>query len=376
MGKIAVFTVFRNTNYGAVLQAYALTRVLGKLTGRETFLIDFIPDNVTNLMHNGILYHGRHGRKSINAKSLKKAVLNLVNFTGTVARTRVFLDFISRHLPVHPHPFFSGDPIHLEGFDCAFVGSDQIWNPGVVKKFHDAYFGITAPKLERVVAYAPSFGKSSFSEAEMGELARKLENVDVLSCREEQGCRLVERLTGRHVEQIADPTFLLSRDEWQALADGNCRLPGRYVLVYSLKFDKWLMEQALAKARAEGAEVVLLGAGDGIPHCIPPRGVRYEKAFGPRQFIAAFSRADFVFTDSFHGSVFSVLFGKRFVVRALGENGQRMDNLGAVLGIGDRVFREKDRLPDVGIPIDYGSVYRKVEALRLKAEQFITASVQ
>lgn len=367
MGKIAVFTVFRNTNYGAVLQACALTRVLRQLSGQEVFLIDYIRDQNTNLMHNGIVFHGRHGRKTINLQSLKKTVKSLANYSGTVKRTREFLKFIDARLPIFPHPFYAGDPIRLDGFDCCFLGSDQIWNPGIVRKFHDAYFGFTTPRLGRVVAYAPSLGRITFNEKEKLELARKLENVDVLSCREKNSCVFLEQLTGRRVAQVLDPALLLTCGEWNEYGDANCKLPPKYVLVYSLQFDKWLMNQAMEFARAKGLEVLLLGRGNGIP----PRGVRYERAFGPGQFLSAVSHAECVYTDSYHGNVFSVVFGKRFVVRAHGEKGQRMESLCGALGLSSRVFREPKDIPDIGMPIDYRTVHACLAELRKASLDYI-----
>jgi hypothetical protein len=372
MGKIAVFTVFRNTNYGAVLQAYALTRVLRLLSGEEVFLIDYIRDQNTNLMYNGIVFHGKHGRKTVNLQSLKKAFKSLLNYSGTVERTNVFNRFIGECLPVLPHSFFAGDAIRLDGFDCGFVGSDQIWNPELLRGFHDAYFGITTPKLGRVVAYAPSLGKTEFSEGEMRELARKLENVDTLSCREEKGCRFLEQLTGRHVEQVLDPTMLLTADEWKEVADGGCRFPDQYVLVYSLKSDKWLLEQAMKHARVQGKKVLLLAKGDGHP----PKGVRYERAYGPAQFISAVSHADCVFTDSFHGTAFSILFGKKFIVRTHGKNGERMKNICGMLGFGERVFRNAEDIPDIEGDIDYATAHGRLEGLRTRSLEYIVRNLR
>ena len=371
MGKIAVFTVFRNTNYGAVLQSYASTTFLKRLTGEDVYLIDYIRNQNTNLMHHGIVYYGRHGEKSINKTSLKKFSKSMMNYGGTFARARVFSEFINGILPVYPQEFFDGDKIVLEGFDYYFLGSDQIWNPDIMKGFHDAYFGITESHPKKIIAYAPSLGKLSFSEDEREVLAEKLTNVDALSCREVDSCRYLEELTGKDVKCVIDPTLLLNREDWLHISDRNAELPENYILVYSLRFDRQLMSIALEKAKETGAKVILLGTGEGVPD----KGILYKRAFGPAQFITSISKASYVFTDSFHGTAFSILFGKQFVVRANGEKGQRMESICGLLGLRQRTFREFQELPDIDEKIDYDAVYDRLAELRKESVRYIQESI-
>ena len=370
MRNIAVFTVFRNTNYGAVLQAYALTHKLHSLTGRNVYLIDYIRDQNTNLMHNGIIYHGKHGKKSINAKSIKKLLLNILNFSGTVSRTNRFRDFIEKHLWIYQKPFYSGDSIELKDFDTAFLGSDQIWNPTLLKGFHDPYFGIVDSDMNRVVAYAPSLGKKTFNAEEQEELKQKLKNVDILSCREEDSCEFLRELTKREVTCVLDPTFLFDRAEWENIMDRECKLPDKYVLVYTLRFDQQLIRLAQEKARAINAKVVVLGSGTGKISS-DMKGVLHEKAFGPQQFIATVAKASCVFTDSFHGTAFSIIFRKNFIVRAREEKGQRMEHLCRILRLNRRVFRSFEHAVDVEEPIDYEQVYSALNDLRTESIQYI-----
>jgi hypothetical protein len=371
-GRSAVFTVFRNTNYGAVLQSYASTTFLKRLTGEDVFLIDYIRNQNTNLMHNGLIYYGKHGKKSINKKSIKKFARSITNYEGTVARTKTFSSFIENVLPVFPQKFFTDDKIVLDGFDYYFLGSDQIWNPDIMKGFHDAYFGITETKPKKIIAYAPSLGKQSFSKDEQAVLVEKLKNIDALSCREVDSCKFLEELTGKEVRCVVDPTLLLDREDWQQISDTNTKLPDKYVLVYSLRFDRQLMKAAQEKANEIGEKVVLLGTGKGKPD----KGIIYKRAFGPAQFITAINKASYVYTDSFHGTVFSILFGKQFVVRANGEKGQRMESLCGLLGLKHRSFREIQELPDIDEIINYDTVYGRLAALREQSIQYLKENIE
>ena len=367
MGKIAVFTVFRNTNYGAVLQSYASTFFLKQLTGDEVYLIDYVRDQNTNLMHNSIIYYGKHEKKCINKNSIKKFVKSIMNYEGTVRRTSVFLSFIDKVLPVYPQKFFTDDKIILDGFNYYFLGSDQIWNPDIMKGFHDAYFGITESKPKKVIAYAPSLGKLSFSKDEQTILVEKLKRIDALSCREVDSCKYLEKMTGREVKCVVDPTLLLDREEWLKISDEKIILPDNYIFVYSLRLDRQLINVAKEKAKEIGAMVIFLGTGEGNPG----DGVVYKKAFGPAQFITSIKKASYVYTDSFHGTVFSILFGKQFVVRANGEKGQRMESLCGLLGLKQRTFREIQDLPDIDEKIDYNMAYNRLAELKRQSIQFI-----
>ena len=372
MAKIAIFTVFRNTNYGAVLQSYASTTILKRLTGAEVFLVDYIRNQNTNLMHNGFIYYGKHGKKSINGKSIKKFVNSITNYAGTAARTRVFLHFIENTLPVYPKQFFTGDKIILDGFDYYYLGSDQIWNPDIMRDFHDAYFGITETKPKKIIAYAPSLGRITFSKDEQAILQEKLKNIDALSCREVDSCKYLEELTGKEVRCVVDPTLLLDREDWQQISDTNTKLPDKYVLVYSLRFDRQLMNAAQKKANEIGVKVVLLGTGKGKPD----KSIIYKRAFGPAQFITTINKASYVYTDSFHGTVFSILFGKQFVVRANGEKGQRMESLCGLLGLKHRSFRDIQDIPDIDEMINYDTVYGRLAALREQSIQYLKENIE
>lgn len=371
MSNIAVFTVFRNTNYGAVLQAYALTHTLKKITGKDVYLIDYIRDQNTNLMHNGIVFYGKHGKKTVNQKSLKKLIKSLLNFEGTVRRTSNFKKFIKTELNVFPQKFYDGDSIKLDGFEYYFLGSDQIWNPTLLCGFHDAYFGITENKVKRVIAYAPSLGKITFSDDEEKELTKKLQNVDILSCREENGCEFLKNVTKKNVECVLDPTLLIKAEEWELLSDKMCKLPSKYVLVYTFKFDKDMIQKAIEKAKSIGGKVILLGNGAGKVE----KDFLYMRAFGPKQFISTISKAEYVYTDSFHGTAFSILFNKQFVVMAHEEKGQRMENLCKLLDLESRVYRSVDVIPEIDDKIDYKKVNEKLASLRKHSLTFIKNSI-
>lgn len=372
MGCIVTFTVFRNTNYGALLQAYALQKTLIQIQERPVYLIDYIRDENTNLMHNGVLFYGRHRKKTINCRSLKKACKSVLNYYGTVVRTKQFQKFVREYLAVYPVEFYSDDSIYIDNLEYILLGSDQIWNPDITHGFQKQYFGVTNSKPRKVIAYAPSIGKLTFSESEKNQLNELLQNVDVLSCREQQSCEILEKLSGRNVTCVLDPTLLLERDAWERIIDYSCDLPPKYILVYSLRNDQNLTQAAVEKAQKAGCVVIFLGNGHGKR----PKGAIYCKAFGPQQFLAAISGAEYVYTDSFHGTVFSIIFHKKFVTKANGEKGQRMEDLCNKLMLGDRVYRDNNKQPEIDSEINYQEIDKKLLQYRDESVKYIRKSLE
>lgn len=363
----AIFTLFNNHNYGAVLQAYALRTVTEELTQQPTVLVNYIRDPNTNLMHIGPIYHGVHGRLSVNSASLKKLKSHFTNFQGSVVRILRCRSFIRRHLAV-TKPFYTGDPICLPGTDYYFLGSDQIWNLRLMKGFHDAYFGITADKPKKVIAYAPSMGNHlRLTDEEAAEMKRRLQNVDVLSSRESDAAALLSELTGRDVACVIDPTLLLTAEQWDAVASRTVRLPAHYVLVYSLDCNEELLNAARRKAEELGCSVLLLSSPTRIV-----KGVDQRRGYGPAEFLAAVRSADHIFTNSFHGTVFSINYHRPFTVKADGDHGIRMRSICSQLHLESRYLETGDFSSE----LDFSEADRRLQTLRDAAMRYLQDALQ
>lgn len=206
-------------------------------------------------------------------------------------------------------------PEDLSGkFDYFVVGSDQVWKPD--ENGLEIYLLSFADKSKRI-ALAASFGYSDISCGSEPIFQKYLPEMPFISVREKTGQDIIRRLTSREVPVLIDPTMFLSRSKWLELTRPSVNKPKtNYVLLYFLgKLSKheirWIDNFAKSKKL-----------------CL--YDLNMDSKAGPREFVDAINNADFVFTDSFHGAVFSILMETPFLVfeRKLGEKMHtRLNNL-------------------------------------------------
>lgn len=369
-GKIAIATVFRNTNYGAVLQAYALSSVLEKLTKQQVFLIDYVKDSTLNLFNYNLFHTAKDGKKYISKDSVKQYIKGIIYPEGTKKRLKNFEGFFDEYLNISEKAYLEGTDIILKDVEFIFLGSDQIWNPYVMHGLHDVYFGMTKENTEKVIAYAPSVGMLEFPEEWKKDFGERLTHVDVLSVREACNVETIEKITGRHTECVLDPTMLMNAEEWHSFATAGKIGNDPYVLVYALTQDAEIIREAREMAAKMNCRVVMLSSGMGTA----PKGVWYYRDCGPREFIYAIEHAQMVFTDSFHGTVFSLLFHKMFYTWPIGQRGERIYNLCSEMGVSSRIVDEKNKNLCQEL-IDFENAEQKLEQLRKKSIQYIVDAI-
>ena len=182
-----------------------------------------------------------------------------------------------------------------------------MWNPEFEGRIDSAFFLKFAPDTARKVAYASSFGKGSLSDIEAAEVKRLLSRYDYISVREKSGKEIVTNL-GLDAEYLLDPTFLLDGNEWRTFF--NKRLvKEEYVLVYQLNPNPKLLEIANRIAKEHNLKVVKFSRD-----VVKKAGVDINMAFQrPEYFVSMIANADYIVTDSFHGTLFAINFNIPFV---------------------------------------------------------------
>lgn len=254
-----------------------------------------------------------------------------------------------------------------QSYDWFVVGSDQVWNPhfmGVAAPLPYVVYLAFVPG-DRRLAIAPSFGVAQLSPEE-GELAaRYLKEFRFLSVREEDGKALIKKLTSLDCPVIPDPTLLVEPTFWEELAGKNCGTDGDYVLAYFLG--------TVSPARRAFIQDY---AGQAGKRVIWLNDLEHPEtyAWGPEQFLAAIRGCGALFTDSFHGCVFSLVFRRQFF--ALRREGRTEDMSGRIatllnmVGLEDRAVADGDPLPFVITPERFEQVhqalaYRRAESTAL-----------
>lgn len=219
----------------------------------------------------------------------------------------------------------------IEGIDFFICGSDQIWNPTYGTTSELAFCSF-AP--EKTVCMSPSFGVSKIPEYREKEYSIWLKKIKALSVREIAGQKIIKNLTGRMAEVLLDPTMLVSSKTWENICkEPENKLPDHYIVCYFLgRVDKSYYKKIRDFSKKKALPVVMLF------DILTPEYYIYD----PAEVLYTIKHADYVLTDSFHGSVFSILFHKEFYVFTRNEGGlnmnSRIETLLEKFDLNDRLF--------------------------------------
>ena len=343
-GRIGILTFLHTLNYGAVLQAYALERVLCD-AGFDAVQIDYRNPNVEAFEY----------KRNV---SLKGRLANIVRRPMLGKKEEAFESFRREHICSTAPLSRDGLPLACEDFDQIVVGSDQVWN-GNVTGFDSSYFLDFIGSSERKATYAVSIGQDEMPLAPGIDYARLIGDFPLVLARERTAADALRRICpGSEVEVVLDPTLLLGGDEWRRLADARPATPkGGYVFVYAVGETRSSVAAAMEVAKRRNLQVVVLQQNG----FLPIRGVINLFAISPTAFLSYMANAEFVVTSSFHGTCFAIQFERDFLVSyATGgaKRNSRMADLLTLLDLSDRVLDGSVNEAPVS---DWSSVRRKVE---------------
>lgn len=258
-------------------------------------------------------------------------------------------------------------------YQSVLVGSDQLWQPDIAfTNFYTLRFA--APGVKRI-SYATSLGVSEYPKYCWRQAKDYWTQIDYISVREEQGADLIEKIAGIKPEVVADPTYLLTKEDWLSLIPDKTVSEEQYVLCYFLSDDKDAKALAIKYAHDRCLKCISILSSECNADDSDLDEVLTDKT--PEDFINLIRHAECVFTDSFHGLAFSVInekdfyifYRKRTDVRA--SRNSRIDNILAKWGLEKRlVIRPEDGLQETEI-IDYSDVHEKVDSIRKKSLQFL-----
>ena len=302
--KIGILTLHRALNYGAVWQCYALKHACESL-GYNAETIDYNPYG-----HYEAKWAIRM-RPSVAYRYLKQL--------------QYFNRFVSQRLnptqQTESHEWIIQNP---PVDDVYIVGSDTVWANAVVEDYLDSYLLDFAPNHVKRIAYAASTGGNpmELNEYQLGEL-RKFSSISV---REKQSVPNVQAKVGVKVEDVCDPTLLLTQKEYEAIEKKLFWLPKRYIVYFDLAGDPFCAEAAKQISKLLNLPVLNLAGKY-------KRWARYNyMAPTPEQWLYVLHHADYICTNSFHGVAFSIIYRRPFVCCAAQVGGRAKTN-GRVLNL-------------------------------------------
>ena len=244
-----------------------------------------------------------------------------------------------------------------ERCDVYILGSDQIWARELTHGFDPAYFGQFAPGCKKI------------SYAEQAYFGQALRSLTYISVREERLAQAVEKLTGREVTTVVDPTLLLERADYEDLLYKEPLVAEKYILAYFVVEDELLGKCAEKAAAVLGYRLIEL-------HYKKTPKLKSENMIfdaGPREFLTYIRDAEMIFTNSFHGTVFSILFQKKFY-SVYKENG-RISNLLAFLNLEERHITAEDAM-NYADGIDYTHVGDKLCNYRRQSVEYLKKGIE
>ena len=371
--KVGIITILKVNNYGAELQAYATQVAINKL-GAKAEIIDYLfykhPKHVKTNLSRPLF---KFSRKKRLVEFLYPLITKVKEFGSKETKKR-----ISRFEKFHEintaqsHTFYKLDELYSDcpDYDVYLVGSDQVWNPGIYSSLKP-YFLDFAPKEKRKVAYASSFGIGALPENVKETYRYYLSSFDALGVREKSGVKIISDLRLK-AENVLDPTLLLNGDDWRKVSSQYDGLPIRYVAVYELTPSSYLREVSKTISKLLGCPIVRICKSAKADE----KNVINITDAGPAEFLSIMQNAEFVVTNSFHGTAFSINFQKPFftITPNRKDNNSRQTNLLVLLGIENRILKERDSIPS-DISLDFSNVKERLEEERVKSIKFLTMAI-
>ncbi len=372
--KIGILTQPLHTNYGGLLQCWALQRTLKDL-GHEPWVVQRMINAhsfrfwMRNLLAN--LVRPLLGRRRM--KFISRREENLIREKTDV--------FITRHITPRTERIYSSQGLLSDyvcrKYDAYVVGSDQVWRPMYSPRQPDFFLGFL-PKSVKVkrIAYAASFGTDEweYDETLAAQCRRLAGQFDAVSVREAGGVTLCRDRLGVEGTQVLDPTLLHEKSEYEGLvreADEGPS-PGNF-FCYLLDKTPGMERTKKAVAQALGLKAFEVMPKASITDRKAP--VRDKVFPGVTQWLRAFMDAECVLTDSFHGCVFSIIFNRPFV--ALGNVGRgqaRFHSLFSLFGLESRLVESRDVSTVVKVmqtPIDWERVNAVKEKWQRRSMDFL-----
>jgi len=343
--KVCTITCHDVYNQGASLQALALATYLDKI-GCETKIIDYKPEYSNTYYNLGKVANPRFDRPFLKqAYLLAKMPRRLVSI---FFRAKPFDRFKDRYLPITKRyttlEQLKADPPQA---DVYIAGSDQIWNTFLPNGKDGAFFLEFAPEESRKISYAASFATETVDAPYRDFVKDSLKRFDAVSLREASSLPLLESLGRKDGVAVCDPVFLLPKEEWlEFIAEDNHPVSGyrnlkkfleeKYLLVYEAEKSANLDNIAKSVARERGLRIF------SVSNIATPYADKSFWHASPLDFVRLIAKADYVVSNSFHATAFSLIFHRDFcVVGRQDKSNSRMYSL----------------LKDIGLKERYSNVY-------------------
>lgn len=376
IGLLGACIEIKNNNYGSMLQSFATQEMLRNygisfelISYRKKYTPIFIVKSIPRLLNRVVL------QDKVNENEKKQFIKSHPELKEEAKlRAQAFENFRRQYFkaPVASYCGYEMLKVGSRKYAAFLTGSDQLWSPsGLPTNLYNLMF--TYDDAVRI-SYASSFGVKEIPWYQKRRTKRYLERIPFVSCREESGAHIVKKLTGREVPVVADPTMLFDRQEWDELIPhSENRIGRKYIFSYLLGTNEDCRRQVRKLSEVTGLPIVSIH-----------QFVEADYGFGdysikdadPVEFVNLIRNAECICTDSFHGSVFSIINHKKFVVfnRYAEENkaskNTRIDSLCKRLAITERRY-SGDIVKDMEKEIVFDMIDEKMCEIRAESRKYL-----
>jgi len=384
---VLLVTCYFMNNYGSKLQAYATQQILDEL-------------EIENYTVN---YEELYG--NMNKIKIKFYLKNILAFDAFLAQfKRYSFRFTMKFKPTLKENVISREKAlkafeknrfrltKAYKFDClstmvkelnaqsVIVGSDQLWLPSNI--YADYYTLNFVPDNVKKISYATSFGVSSLDKKTKNLAKKFLNRFNKISVREKNAVEIIKNVSDKESTVVCDPTILFNKEKWRTMLDIKPIVNEKYIFCYFLGENLWHREWAKELKQITGLKIVSLTHLENYLKC--DVGYADEELFdiGPDEFVSLISNAEYVCTDSFHGTVFSLLFHKnfysfkRFTDKATASTNSRLYSLLEKVKLQDRLVDvDNDISKLLNDNIDYASVDKILEEYRTESIDWLRDAI-
>lgn len=386
MAKNGLVCNYYILNYGSALQCYATQKAVENI-GYDIEAIKF--PNIPTKSAKIEMILKLKVKQLFNPKAIANKVIKIKNQESNneynfilKERKKAFKDFIGTNLKMSKE-YSSLEEVgeDVNKYDLIMLGSDQLLNPkDIIFGYHTLSF---VPDNIKKVSYAASFGLSQLPFYVRKKAIENLRRFDYFSAREIRGAEIYHELTGKNAKVVVDPTLLIDKSEWDNISGNSSLVEGKYIFCYFIGKNTAHREIAKRLSELTGYKIILIRHIDEFIKSDEMFGDIAINDAGPKEFINLIKNAEYVLADSFHATIFSIIFQKKYFVlnrftnNSAGSTNSRIDSLLKKLNLEDRRISNQDELEQrYKLEINYEDTQKLLNQWKNESKEYLKEAME
>lgn len=368
--KVDIITRHAIANYGSILQCYATIRTFEKI-GVEAEIIDYIREEESN--ENLVKTYIKNS-KFWNKNFITRVIYKLLQMPNLRKMNNKFENYRKKYLKLTEKQYINKEELinNLPEADIYCTGSDQVWGQIANDDYDENYFLSFVPKNKKCISYAASFGKDNIKDSLKHVLPELMEKYSTILVREDSAVKILNEVClSKNTKLVLDPTMLLEKEEWESFCLCN-KEKKPYILVYQLHHNKNF--DIYLKKLQKKTKLKVIRISPSFYFMFKNGKLLYLPTL--EEFITYFKNAEYVVTDSFHGTVFSILFNKKMICILPQKTGTRIESVLNLFQIEGRIIKDYNDFSVLNKDIDYQKVNIILNQERLKSINYLKEALK